>query len=174
PGSPDTRCEPRVARLLARRASQARPSGTRHGPASGRREQVQSQMHPLREVVVASCGHRTVPPRPPVWNSSKRANGSWLAFRQVLRGAESSRNVHRCAGLARGSSRTLGAMPQAARPRGRQVTVFQAVALFLSSLLVAGVGGVVAAGLVVPAVAGTKALTNTVEEILDDLPSELA
>lgn len=52
--------------------------------------------------------------------------------------------------------------------------MFQAVALFLSFLLVAGVGGVVAAGLVVPAVAGTKALTNTVEEVFDDLPSELA
>lgn len=64
-------------------------------------------------------------------------------------------------------------MPPASR-RGRQVTAFQAVALFLSFLLLAGVGGVVAAGLVVPAVAGTKALTNTAEEIFDDLPSELA
>ena len=65
-------------------------------------------------------------------------------------------------------------MPSASRPRGRQVTAFQAVALFLSFFLVAGVGGVVAAGLVVPAVAGTKALTNTAEEVFDDLPSELA
>jgi len=65
-------------------------------------------------------------------------------------------------------------MPTASRPRGRQVTAFQAIALFLSFLLVAGVGGVVAAGLVVPAVAGTKALANTAEEVFDDLPSELA
>ncbi|NLF06073.1 MAG: transglycosylase domain-containing protein, partial [Actinomycetales bacterium] len=64
-------------------------------------------------------------------------------------------------------------MPAATR-RGRQVTAFQAIALFLSFLLVAGIGGVVAAGLVVPAVAGTKALADTAEEVFDDLPSELA
>jgi membrane peptidoglycan carboxypeptidase len=65
-------------------------------------------------------------------------------------------------------------MPSPSRRRGRQVTAFQAIALLLSFFLVAGVGGVVAAGLVVPAVAGTKALADTAEEVFDDLPSDLA
>lgn len=65
-------------------------------------------------------------------------------------------------------------MPPASRPRGRQVTPFQAIALFLSFLVVAAIGGVVASGLLVPAVAGTKILASTAEEVFEDLPSELA
>lgn len=43
----------------------------------------------------------------------------------------------------------------------------------LAFLLVAGLGGVLAAGLVMPAVAATSALTDTSVRLFDDLPSEL-
>lgn len=65
-------------------------------------------------------------------------------------------------------------MPSApARPRGRQVNVFQALALLLAFVLMAGVGGVLAAGLVMPAVATTSVVTDTSVRLFDDLPSEL-
>jgi membrane peptidoglycan carboxypeptidase len=61
-----------------------------------------------------------------------------------------------------------------ARPRpGRKVNVFQALALLLAFLLMAGVGGVLAAGLVMPAVATASAVTDTSVRMFDDLPSEL-
>ncbi|WP_298454837.1 transglycosylase domain-containing protein [uncultured Cellulomonas sp.] len=64
-------------------------------------------------------------------------------------------------------------MPQSARSRGRQVNLFQALALLLALLLVAGVGGVLTAGLLLPAVAGASALTGATTEVFDDLPTEL-
>ncbi|MDT0166560.1 transglycosylase domain-containing protein [Actinotalea sp. AC32] len=60
-----------------------------------------------------------------------------------------------------------------ARPRGRQVNFFQALALLIAFLLMAGVGGVLAAGLVMPAVATTSVVTDTSVRLFDDLPSEL-
>lgn len=49
----------------------------------------------------------------------------------------------------------------------------QALGLFLSFLLVAGLGGVLTAGLVMPGVATANALTDTSVRLFDDLPSEL-
>lgn len=60
-----------------------------------------------------------------------------------------------------------------ARPRGRQVNALQALALLLSFVLMAGLGGVLAAGLVMPAVATTSTLTDTSVRLFDDLPTEL-
>ncbi len=53
------------------------------------------------------------------------------------------------------------------------MNLFQALALLLAFLLVAGVGGVLAAGLLMPAVAGASALTGATTEVFDDLPTEL-
>ena len=64
-------------------------------------------------------------------------------------------------------------MPYSARSRGRQVNVFQALALLLAFLLIAGIGGVLSAGLLMPAVAGASALTGATTEVFDDLPTEL-
>lgn len=64
-------------------------------------------------------------------------------------------------------------MPQPARARGRQVNVFQALALLLSFVLVAAVGGVLAAGLVLPGVAVANGVTNMSATAFDDLPTEL-
>ena len=66
-----------------------------------------------------------------------------------------------------------GGMPYSARSRGRQVNLFQALALLLAFLLIAGVGGVLTAGLLLPAVAATSALTDATTEVFDDLPTEL-
>lgn len=63
-------------------------------------------------------------------------------------------------------------MPNPAR-RGRQVTVFQALALLLSLVLVAAVGGVVAAGLVLPGVAAANTATDLSANAFEDLPTEL-
>lgn len=49
----------------------------------------------------------------------------------------------------------------------------QVVAAFLAFLLFAGVGGVLAAGLVMPVVATTGALAQASSELFDELPSEL-
>jgi len=59
------------------------------------------------------------------------------------------------------------------RPRGHKVNAFQLIALLLAFVLVAGVGGVLAAGLFIPAVAGAKAVTDTTIEVFNDLPTEL-
>ncbi|GAA2720371.1 penicillin-binding protein [Cellulomonas aerilata] len=64
-------------------------------------------------------------------------------------------------------------MPHSARPQGRQVNLFQALALLLALLLIAGIGGVLSAGLLMPAVAGASALTGATTEVFDDLPTEL-
>ncbi|WP_315095438.1 transglycosylase domain-containing protein [uncultured Cellulomonas sp.] len=64
-------------------------------------------------------------------------------------------------------------MPNPARPRGRQINVFQALALLLTFALVAGVGGVIAAGLVLPGVAVANGVTDLTVTAFDDLPTEL-
>lgn len=56
---------------------------------------------------------------------------------------------------------------------GRRVNVFQALALLVAFVLVAALGGVLTAGLVMPAVATTSAVTDTSVRLFDDLPSEL-
>ena len=65
-------------------------------------------------------------------------------------------------------------MPNPARQRGRQVNFFQAVALLLTFALVAGVSGVLAAGLVLPGVAVANGVTDITVTAFDDLPTELA
>ncbi|MCR6688930.1 penicillin-binding protein [Cellulomonas sp.] len=64
-------------------------------------------------------------------------------------------------------------MPQPARTRGRQVNAFQALALLLSFVLVAAVGGVLTAGLVLPGVAIANGVTDMSVEAFDDLPTAL-
>ena len=78
--------------------------------------------------------------------------------------------------VLRGSRRTSDypdGMPNPARQRGRQVNVFQAVALLLTFALVAGVSGVLAAGLVLPGVAVANGVTDITVTAFDDLPTEL-
>ncbi len=64
-------------------------------------------------------------------------------------------------------------MATPARPSGRQVTVTQAVALMLAFVLMAGVGGLVTAGLALPTVAAANSATNLAAQTFEDLPSEL-
>ena len=65
-------------------------------------------------------------------------------------------------------------MPNPARTRGRKVNAGQALALLLSFVLVAVVGGVLAAGLILPGAAVAKGVTNMTTETFDELPTELA
>jgi membrane peptidoglycan carboxypeptidase len=58
-------------------------------------------------------------------------------------------------------------------PRGRQVTVVQALALLLAFVLTAGVGGLLTAGLVLPTVAVANTATDLSVTAFEDLPSEL-
>ncbi len=61
-----------------------------------------------------------------------------------------------------------------ARPTsGRRLNVVQVVALLLAFVLVTTLGGVLTAGLIMPAVATTSAVTDTAVRLFDDLPSEL-
>ncbi|MCU1432990.1 MAG: Peptidoglycan glycosyltransferase, partial [Actinotalea sp.] len=74
------------------------------------------------------------------------------------------------------ASRTLRTMVStaSARPaRGRQVNAFQALALLLAFVLMAGLGGVLAAGLVMPVVASASSVTDTSVRLFDELPSDL-
>ncbi|WP_448631076.1 transglycosylase domain-containing protein [Cellulomonas soli] len=64
-------------------------------------------------------------------------------------------------------------MPNAAPARGRQVTFFQALALLLSFVMVAAVGGVLAAGLILPGVATANTATDLTVNAFDDLPTVL-
>ncbi|RMI03416.1 transglycosylase domain-containing protein [Cellulomonas triticagri] len=57
---------------------------------------------------------------------------------------------------------------------GRHVTPVQAVALLLTFVLTAGVGGLLTAGLVLPVVAVADTATDLSVEAFDDLPTELA
>ncbi|WP_102509552.1 transglycosylase domain-containing protein [Sanguibacter massiliensis] len=61
----------------------------------------------------------------------------------------------------------------ATRPAARQVTVLQALGLLVTFVLLAGVGGLLTAGLVLPAAAGASAMTNTATKLFDELPTEL-
>lgn len=65
-------------------------------------------------------------------------------------------------------------MPNPARSRGRQVNAFQALALLLSFVLVAGIGGVLAAGVVLPGAALASGATQLTTTAFDGLPTELA
>jgi len=64
-------------------------------------------------------------------------------------------------------------MASPVRPRGRQINAYQLVALLLAFVLVSGVGGVLAAGLVVPLAAGANTATDTAVEVFDELPEDL-
>ena len=66
-------------------------------------------------------------------------------------------------------------MPTPARPRGRgrRVSVVQALALLLSFCLVAGLGGLLTAGLALPGLAVANGVTDLTVTAFDDLPSEL-
>ena len=57
--------------------------------------------------------------------------------------------------------------------RGRKVNAAQALGLLTAFVLVAGVGGLLGVGLMLPAVATTSAMTNTTTEIFNELPAEL-
>ena len=56
---------------------------------------------------------------------------------------------------------------------GRRITAAQALGLLLAFVLVSGLGGVLASGLVMPAVGATSTVTNTSVRLFDDLPEEL-
>jgi len=72
-------------------------------------------------------------------------------------------------------SRTLGTMVSSARSTsGRRISVVQVLGLLLAFLLMSGLGGVLAAGLVMPAVGATSTVTSTSVRLFDDLPAELA
>ncbi|WP_083259615.1 transglycosylase domain-containing protein [Cellulosimicrobium cellulans] len=64
-------------------------------------------------------------------------------------------------------------MASPVRPRGRQINAYQLVALLLAFVLVAGVGGVLSAGLLVPLAAGANTATDTALEVFDELPADL-
>ena len=56
---------------------------------------------------------------------------------------------------------------------GRRLNPVQVVALLLAFALVTTLGGVLTAGLIMPAVATTSAVTSTAVRLFDDLPTEL-
>lgn len=64
-------------------------------------------------------------------------------------------------------------MATPARPSGRQVTVTQAVALLLAFVLMAGIGGLLTAGLALPTVAAANGAADLASQTFEDLPSEL-
>lgn len=64
-------------------------------------------------------------------------------------------------------------MPSRRPASARQVNALQAIGLFVAFVLVATIGGVLSAGLFMPAVATTSALTDTTVGMFDDLPAEI-
>ncbi|RHA43096.1 penicillin-binding protein [Cellulomonas rhizosphaerae] len=64
-------------------------------------------------------------------------------------------------------------MPNPARARGRKVNAGQALALLLAFVLVAAVGGVLSAGLILPGAAVANGITNMTTDAFDELPTEL-
>lgn len=64
-------------------------------------------------------------------------------------------------------------MPSAPRAPRHRVNVFQAVALLMAFVLVAVLGGLLAAGLAMPAVAAIGTTSNAAQQLFDDLPTEL-
>lgn len=73
----------------------------------------------------------------------------------------------------RGSARTLGNMASVSRAPRHRVNVFQAIALLMAFLLASVGGGVLAAGLLMPAVATVGAVSEAGQTFFDDLPTEL-
>ncbi|MDO8152174.1 transglycosylase domain-containing protein [Isoptericola sp. b408] len=63
--------------------------------------------------------------------------------------------------------------PPESRRITRTIPATQMVALLLAFLLAAGAGGVLAAGFVIPAVAGVNAVADSTVEIYDEFPAEL-
>ena len=66
----------------------------------------------------------------------------------------------------------MSSVPARSR-QGRQVNAIQALSLLVAFLLVAGLGGVLSAGLVMPVVAATGTVTDTSVRLFNELPSEL-
>lgn len=64
-------------------------------------------------------------------------------------------------------------MPSSSRPTSRTVNAAQLVSMFLAFLLVAGVGGVLSAGFLMPAAASLGAVTDAGKRLFEDLPTEL-
>ncbi|MBD5786145.1 transglycosylase domain-containing protein [Cellulosimicrobium terreum] len=64
-------------------------------------------------------------------------------------------------------------MPTPVRARGRRINAYQLIALLLAFVLVAGVGGVLAAGLFIPLAAGANTATDSALEVFDELPEDL-
>ncbi|MCB7136282.1 transglycosylase domain-containing protein [Cellulosimicrobium marinum] len=64
-------------------------------------------------------------------------------------------------------------MASPVRPRGRQINAYQLIALLLAFVLVSGVGGVLAAGLLVPLAAGANTAAESAVEVFDELPADL-
>lgn len=64
-------------------------------------------------------------------------------------------------------------MPHPTSRSTRQVNVFQALALLITFLLLAGVGGLLTAGLVLPLAAGAGTVTEETAEVFEALPDEL-
>jgi len=64
-------------------------------------------------------------------------------------------------------------MPPSQKPTGRAVRPPQLIALLLAFLLVAGIGGILSAGMLLPAVATAGAVSTASTELFQDLPDEL-
>lgn len=64
-------------------------------------------------------------------------------------------------------------MASTSRPTSRTVNAAQLVSMFLAFLLVAGIGGVLSAGFLMPAVATLGAATDAGDQLFEDLPTEL-
>src|SRR5690606_12268434 len=65
------------------------------------------------------------------------------------------------------------AMASRPSPRGRAVRPVQLVAMMIAFLLIAVAGGILAAGLLLPAVGSVGAVGNATTDLFDDLPTEL-
>ncbi len=95
-------------------------------------------------------------------------------IRGLLRARATLHQAFTSAGLVAAiRSRTLVAMSPSRAASARKVNAFQAVGLLVAFVLVATLGGVLAAGLVMPAVATTSALTDTSVGLFDELPTAL-
>lgn len=64
-------------------------------------------------------------------------------------------------------------MADSARSVGRKVNIVQAIALLLTFALLAGTGGLLAAGFILPLAAGANTLTDETVQVFEDLPDEL-
>src|SRR5699024_7434683 len=64
-------------------------------------------------------------------------------------------------------------MPSTSRSTSRTVNAAQLVSMFLAFLMVAGIGGVLSAGFLMPAVATLGAATDAGDRLFEDLPTEL-